>query len=138
MREEEIKNELRRAELDATNNLRQTIHSQEMSANRSLQLLNAGGAVALLAFLGQTWNAAPELRKVTALAISLMVIGLCLAVWGGFQLPKYSEWEYRRNESSFATKQHKSTKCRYLWTMRLSFIVFVVSVLILAVHVIIA
>lgn len=126
-----------RAENDAINALRQTLHSQELSANRSLQLVNAGGAVALLAFLGQTWGTASELRMALVIAIALMVGGLCLAVWGGFQLPAYSEQGFRQDESTCATAKYSKTRRLYLWTVRLSFLAFVSAVFLLLVCVVI-
>ena len=93
--DEKVKDELRRAEFDATNDLRQARYSHEMSAIRSLQAVNAGGAVALLAFLGQTWDVALDLRMALVTAIGLMVVGLLMAVWGGFQLPEFCDRRYR-------------------------------------------
>jgi len=135
--EEEVQKELSRTQNDAINALRQTIHSQEMSANRSLQVVNAGGAVALLAFLGQTWGRAPELRTALVVAIFLMVVGLCLAVWSGFQLPAYSEWGFRQHESTAATARYGRIQSLYLWTVRLSFLAFVSAVLLLLVCVLV-
>lgn len=137
MSEEETRKELLRTENDAINALRSTIHSQEMSASRSLQVVNAGGAVALLAFLGQTWAPARELRIALVVAIFLMVVGLCLAVWSGFQLPAYSEWGFRQHESTGATARYSRIQHLYLWTVRLSFLAFVSAVLLLLVCVLV-
>lgn len=128
MSEEETRKELLRAQNDAINALRSTIHSQEMSAIRSLQVLNAGGAAALLAFLGQTWDAALELRMALVVAIFLTVVGLCLAVWGAFQLPAYSERGFRQHESTPATARYGRTRRLYLWTVGLSFLAFLSAV----------
>jgi hypothetical protein len=108
-----------------------------MSANRSLQVLNAGGAVALLAFLGQIWRAAPELRTALVVAIALMVAGLCLAVWGGFQLPAYTEWGFRQHESAPAIARYGKTRRWYTWTVSLSFLAFVAAVIFLLASVIV-
>ena len=99
-----------------------------MSAIRSLQVVNAGGAVALLAFLGQTWNAASELRMALVIAICLMIVGLLLAVWGGFQLPEFSERRYRQNEPGCASKKYRRTRGLYYATIGLSFLAFIFAV----------
>jgi hypothetical protein len=135
--DEEAQRELLRARNDAANALQQTLHSQRMSAVRSLQVANAGGAVALLAFLGQTWSAASELRMALVITIGLMVVGLLLAVWGGFQLPTYSEQGFRKNESSAVSNSYHRTRRLYLWTVRLSFLAFVSAVLLLLVRVVV-
>ncbi len=137
MGEQETRKELSRAENDAVNALRQTLHSQELSAIRSLQMVNAGGTVALLAFLGQTWGAAPELRMALVIAFALMVVGLCLAVWGGFQLPAYSEWGFRQHESTRATAKYSRIRRLYLSTVGLSFLAFVSAVSFLLVSVVV-
>lgn len=137
MGEQETRRELLRAENDAINALRQTLHSQELSANRSLQLVNAGGAVALLTFLGQTWGAASELRMALVIAIALMVVGLCLAVWGGFQLPAYSERGFRQHESTRAMAKYSKIRRLYLCTEGLSFLAFVSAVSFLLVRVVV-
>jgi hypothetical protein len=127
--DEEVKDDLRRAELDVTNDLRHARYSQETSAIRSLQVVNAGGAVALLAFLGQTWGVAPELRIALVIAISLMIVGLLLAVWRGFQLPGFSERRYRQSESGCASKKYDRMRSLYHGTIGLSFLAFVVAAL---------
>ena len=42
---------------------------------RTLHLLNGGGAVALLAFLGTTWTHQPELRQPILIALSILSAG---------------------------------------------------------------
>jgi hypothetical protein len=86
--------ELRQADFEAIHDLRRARYSQEASAIRSLQLANAGGSVALLAFLGQTWTVAQSLQMPLAISIGTMVAGLLLAVFAGFQLPSFSERRY--------------------------------------------
>ena len=125
---EETTKEMLRAQNDAINTLRETILRQKMSANRSLQLINAGGAVALLAFLGQTWNVAPEIRMAVVIATALMVVGLCLAVWSGFLLPTYSEWGFRQNEATSAATKYNRICRRYFSITGLSFLAFVSAV----------
>jgi hypothetical protein len=129
--DEETKKGLRRAEYDATNALRQTLYTQEMSALRSLQAVNAGGAVALLAFLGQTWIEAPELRNAVVAATSLLVIGLLLAVGGGFLLPIYFERRYHQNESSTASIAYRGARRWYCCIVIASFVSFVLAVALL-------
>ena len=128
MGDEEAQKELTRARNDEINALRTTLHSQELSANRSLQILNAGGAVALLTFLGQTWGTAPELRIALAIAVALMVVGLCFSVWGGFQLPAYTETAFRQDESDTVSIRYSKIRKLYVWTARLSFLAFVSAV----------
>jgi hypothetical protein len=135
--DKEVQKELLRARNDAANALQQTPHSQKISAIRSLQVVNAGGAVALLAFLGQTWSAASELRIALVITIGLMVVGLLLAVWGGFQLPAYSEREFRQNESSAASDRYRRTRRWYLWAVGLSFLAFVAAVSLLLIGVVV-
>lgn len=137
MDENKTRMALLQADNDAINTLRQTLHSQEMSANRNLQAVNAGGAVALLAFLGQTWNTVPELRTALVIAIAVMVAGLCLAVWGAFQLPAYSERGFRQDESTRAMVRYNWTRRVYLWTVGLSFLAFVSAVSVLLVCVVV-
>lgn len=137
MDEEEVQKELLRAGNDAANALRQTLHSQEMSAIRSLQVINAGGAVALLAFLGQTWSTASELRITLVITIGLMAVGLLLAIWSGFELPAYAEQGFRANESSTASRRYRRTRRLYLWTVRLSLLAFVSAVLVLLIRVVV-
>ena len=127
----EIQRDLRREEYDATSALRQTIYAQEMSALRGLQVVSAGGAVALLSFLGQTWSAAPELRVALVGSICLMAIGLLLAVGGGFLLPTHFERRYRQNEAGKAADKHRKTRCRYYGCVAVSFSAFVLAVALL-------
>jgi hypothetical protein len=131
----EVEKDLRSAEYDATNALRQTLYAQEMSALRSLQVVNAGGAVALLSFLGQTWNAAPELRIALVGAICLMAVGLLLAVGGGFLLPTYFEWRYRQNETGRAGIKHREVRFRYYGSVTVSFSAFVFALALVLVQV---
>jgi hypothetical protein len=128
MSDEKAKDELHRAALDATNYLRQARYSQEMSAIRSLQVVDAGGSVALLTFLGQTWGAAPALTTALVAAVGLMVVGLMLAVWGGFQLPDFFERGYRQSEPGHASEKYRRTRLLYGWTIGLSFAAFVFAV----------
>jgi hypothetical protein len=106
-----------------------------MSALRSLQMVNAGGAVALLSFLGQTWSAAPDLRVALVGAICLMAVGLLLAVGGGFLLPTHFERRNRQNEPGKAADKHRKTRCRYYGCVAVSFSVFVLAVALLMVRV---
>jgi hypothetical protein len=129
--EDETKARLDQAELEATNDLRRAIYSQEASAIRAPQVVNAGGAVALLAFLGQTWVAAPELRIAVATSIGLMVLGLLLAIWGEFQLPEFSERRYRQSQSSDALRKYRKARQRRRQTVCLSFLSFALAVVIL-------
>lgn len=138
MDDTETRKELLRAQNEAINALRSTLHSQELSANRNLQFLNAGGAVALLAFLGQTWDSAIELRTALVIGIAFMTIGLCIAVWGGLQLPKYTEQGFRQNESIEAAEKYKKTQKRYFWTTNLSFFAFVAAVTVVLIYVVVA
>jgi hypothetical protein len=135
--DEEIEKGVRRAEHEATNALRQTLYSQEMSALRSLQVLNAGGAVALLAFLGQTWIPAPELRIAVVVATCLFGIGSLLAVAGGFLLPTYFESRYRQNESSTTSIAYRGARRRYHRIVIASLGSFVLAVTLLLVWVVV-
>lgn len=131
MDEKETEKELFRSENEATNALREVLRFQRMAANRNLQVLNGSGAVALLAFLGQTWPTVPELRMALAIGTAFMVIGLCLAVWGSFQLPTYFELEFRENEGSSQKEKYAKTRCSYVWTSRCSIAAFCLAVAII-------
>lgn len=119
---------LNQSSLDATNGLRQAIYAQEASAIRSLQVINAGGAVALLAFLGQIWNAAPELRFISAMAILIMSAGLILGVACEFSQSNLMEKRYRRNETSQSNKEFEHAKLIFDRIKNASFASFLVSI----------
>jgi hypothetical protein len=132
---DEVEKDLMRAEYEATNALRQALYTQEMSALRGLHLVNAGGAVALLAFLGQIWISAPELRIAVVVATGLFAIGSLLAVVGGFLLPAYFERRYRQNETGSAEVKHRKARRWYYGSVTMSFSVFLLAVALLIVRV---
>jgi len=126
-----VQESLKQSELDGANNLQQAIYSQEASAIRSLQVINAGGAVALLAFIGQIWNTAPELRSISATSILLMSIGLISGVVCEFKQTKLLEKRYRRNKSDKADNECKYVEKRFNFFRKFSFSVFMIAILIM-------
>ncbi len=49
-------------------------------AVKGLMILNGGGSIALLAFLGQTWDIEPTLRTPVVLGIGLVTLGIVFTV----------------------------------------------------------
>ena len=68
-----------------SDNARQALVQEQVShVLRNLQILNGGGAVTLLAFLGQTWTEAPQLRSAILVSIAIHVLGILAAVVASF------------------------------------------------------
>jgi len=99
---------------------------------RGLQLLNGGGAIALMAFLSQTWDSSfkniHDIRSIILTSVLIMIVGIVLTTWSSILRLRDLDWTWKKKDKSGWTKiiyRHQ------FWiTLRaISFVCFIISTL---------
>ena len=104
---------------------------------RGLQLLNGGGAIALMAFLGQTWNStfenAHDIRSLILTSVLIMISGLILATWSSILRLRDLDWHWK-NTRKYGWKKIVYGSSFWITLRALSFILFIVATLYLTIR----